>query len=223
MGKINVYYKSHQNYYNNNFEKKIVDFINKRLSYFFSDYNRNNSPYEELEKNSKGIFGILSLINPIIDEKHLKLMIQSAITKKRMIKSKGEVPGTSPDYVSTFHNRNDQTKVLFQYSNMQATYNSQLNLSRMKRVIIFDKIINIIKDFYKWPLKKILDYFSTKEGIELVLSYTSTKRMKYFNSCPYCKNKEFYPINLDDGNPVTGFLTKFSNYYYQCEKLRYKI
>ena len=65
---------------------------------------------------------------------------------------------------------------------MQATYNSQLNLSRMKRVIIFDKIINIIKDFYKWPLIKILDYFSTKEGIELILSYTSTKKMKYFNS-----------------------------------------
>ena len=218
MDKLNIYYTSHKNLIDNNFENKTIDFLNKRISHFFSNHHINILPDQKIENANEDIIISLSLINPVIDEEHLNGMIQSAISKKRIIKSKGAIPGTFPIFVSTVKNIKKESKISFEHSNMQSEYNSQFNLARMKRVIIFDKIINTVEDFYKWPFKKILDFFATKEGVELILSYKSDKKMIYFDSCPNCNHDKYNACNLDDGNPATGFLTKLSEYYFKCEK-----
>ena len=42
--------------------------------------------------------------------------------------------------------------------------------------------------------------------------------MIYFELCPNCQHNKYSAVNLNDGTPVTGFLNKFSEYYFKCEK-----
>ena len=46
-------------------------------------------------------------------------------------------------------------------------------------------------------------------GVEFILSYTSDKKMIFFENCPYCGSNESVPLQSDDdGTTATGFLTK---------------
>ncbi len=216
MRKLKFLLEPNANLNRHGFEKKVSNFIKKRISIFFSDYEVQFSTNNDLNLHDDDIVVLLLLTNPIFDEILLKNMIESAISSKKIIKSEGAIPGTAPEYVFLGKKSRVQTESCFLYTDMQSTYNSQFNLSRMKRVIIFNELIQRHKSLYKWSLKDIAEYFSSKEGVELILSYTSKEKMIYFNSCPSCKSKDFTPLTLDDGNTATGFLTKFSVYYYQC-------
>ena len=70
---------------------------------------------------------------------------------------------------------------------------------------MFQIILTKIEDLYMWPLSKILDFFSSKEGVELILSYTSKEEMIYYKNCPNCRSTKIAPVFLDDGNPIVGF------------------
>ena len=104
-------------------------------------------PFEELNKKSEDTVIILSLFNPILDEKLLINMIESADLKKYNCKIKGEVPGTAPILISKANNIKDNSRVFFQESNMQINYNSQFNLKRLKRLKIFEIILDTFDDF----------------------------------------------------------------------------
>ena len=110
--------------------------------------------------------------------------------------------------------RKNESCVFKKYCNRQSQYNSQLNRGRMKRVIIFNKFLECYPDLYKWPLKKLLDFCGTKKGVEFILSYTSGKKMNYFKSCPSCGEKDFTLLSNHEGNHATGFLTRYSTFYY---------
>ena len=145
-------------------------------------------------------------------------MVKSSKNVERIIKPKGAIPGTAPILVSKKRLIGSDSGYYFQKSNMQSNFNTQYNLGRLKRLKMFQIILTKIEDLYMWPLSKILDFFSSKEGVELILSYTSKEEMIYYKNCPNCRSTKIAPVFLDDGNPIVGFLTKFSEYYYECEK-----
>ena len=55
--------------------------------------------------------------------------------------------------------------MFFQESNMQINYNSQFNLKRLKRLKIFEIILDTFDDFYKWPIKKDIKFFLEKKEL----------------------------------------------------------
>ena len=121
-------------------------------------------PFEELNKKSEDTVIILSLFNPILDEKLLINMIESADLKNTIVKSKGEVPGTAPILISKANNIKDNSRV-FSESNMQINYNSQFNLKSLKDLRFFEIILDTFDDFYKWPIKKDIKFFSGKKEL----------------------------------------------------------
>jgi 2-polyprenyl-3-methyl-5-hydroxy-6-metoxy-1,4-benzoquinol methylase len=154
----------------------------------------------------------------MLDEELLKKMVLMASENNRIIEASGAVPGTAPIFVSSAKSFEKKSGILKKYCSTQLNFNSQLNLERPKRVVIFEKFLDKFKDLYKTPLRNFLQFCGTQKGVEFVLSYTSSAQMSYFKKCPSCGCEKSTVLHSTQGNPVTGFLTKFSEYYFICQK-----
>ena len=216
MSNYSVYFKTHPNVEFKGFEKKVLSFIKNRLSYFL-DGTISFHQYKNIDSPKGDTIIAISLLNPILDEKLLNKMIYLASENNKIVKSTGAVPGTAPLFVASVESLQKKSDIFEKHCTTQLHYNSQLNLGRLKRIKVFQKFLDKFPDFYKTPLEEILKFCGTPEGVEFVLSYTSSMKMNYFKSCPSCGNKKSIPIYSNEGTPVTGFLTRFSEYYFMCQ------
>lgn len=224
--KIKIYYKSHHSIQFEGFESIAFDFIKQRLSYFLSGHDLKFIGFSdevvlkkdfENSEDERDMIVATTLLNPLLDEKLLSRMMTLAIEKDAVIIPSGEVPGTAPLFVSTMGAlKNDRTNYIC-FSDMQGRYNSQMNMARLKRVKVFKSFIKNDSSLYKMDLEKILDFCGTREGVNFILSYDSQVNLRCINQCPLCGSSERHALHSDTGQPVTGFLTKHSEYYQLCE------
>lgn len=217
--RIVVAYQSSQRLAFRDQNKKSFQFLQQRLSFFYPQ-----DSIDFIELNSADVCSIVgandiliktSLLSPLLDKSLLDRMIGFAQRYENRIISEGAVPGTSPEFVAMGKNQKCPQKVIL--DNTQRRYNSQLNLFRMKRVKIFNSFQNRYADFYTWSIPKLLDFCSTKEGVEFILAYGENVRLTRYDKCPLCKSTNLFELHADCGHPVQGFLTKESSYYFKCE------
>lgn len=200
----------------------LLNFVQKRCEFFLPDYNLSFSEIDDLAaidlKNveNQEVVVALNLMNPILDESLLTEMIAIALRKGGKVVSDGHVPGAAPVFVAKVAEVNEETKIHTAYSDMQRKYNSQLNLARLRRIKLFQALLKRMPNLPVMKLTEILDYFGGKEGTEFIAAYGEDVKMDYLDTCPLCKSNEFSPVYADIGQPLTGFLTRFSKYYFLC-------
>ena len=219
MSSYSIYYQTHPNVEFKGFEKKVLSFIKNRLTHFL-DGTISFYQLKNIDSPKGDTIIAISLLNPILDEKLLNQMIKLATENSKIVEASGAVPGTAPLFVGSLRALQEKASILNKHCTTQLYYNSQLNLGRPKRVRLFQKFIDKFTDFHKKPLEEILNFCGTSEGVEFVLSYTSPRKMKYFKSCPSCGFKKSIALHANEGNPATGFLTRFSEYYFFCQGCR---
>jgi 2-polyprenyl-3-methyl-5-hydroxy-6-metoxy-1,4-benzoquinol methylase len=217
--KIAVLYDSHpileyKEQYSVNFQ-----FIKKRLSYAFdtdiSWFEKNNETEQGVDLPKDCVVFEINLLNPILDIELLKKMVEFASQYPLVIYSEGHVPGSQVDKVYLWENRNNSKKVYF--SNKQRQYNTQLNGRRLKRVKIFNALLEKFPEFHKMSIEDLLSYTSSDEGTDFVISYGEDVELVRECECPLCSSKDIIPLYSDSGHPVLGFLTKDSEYYNYCQ------
>ena len=118
MKYLTFYYESHPSLLNHNFENEVVEFLKKRINFFFEDYNINIFSQNQFPKKNDGTVIFLSLLNPILDEVLLGEMVKSSKNVERIIKPKGAIPGTAPILVSKKRLIGSDSGYYFQKSNI---------------------------------------------------------------------------------------------------------
>lgn len=199
----------------------ILNLIKERLSAFFSKIPHQYIACQDLNERPKNIHEkklilAIPIYNPLIDLDILEKMIEKAILHKCRVVSQGEVPGTAPLYVML--NDSVDTVKRICYSNKNRKYNTQLNLRRGKRIKVFRSLLKKFENLSSMSIEELMVFFSSREGVELVLKYGTEVDLHYYTNCPHCKSENFNPLYLDSGHPVCGFLTKDAVYYYLCEE-----
>jgi 2-polyprenyl-3-methyl-5-hydroxy-6-metoxy-1,4-benzoquinol methylase len=200
-------------------DSKNLAFLKRRLQHFYPDAKIDFYAQSELKSNLQLAPGEVilntSLFNPLLDQNILNKMISFATDSNQVISIEGAVPGSAPTSVHLGQNVNADRKIIF--DNTQRKYNTQINLYRLKRVKIFNSFLTKFPDFHTWSMDQILNFCSTKEGVEFVLSYGENVKFSYYQNCPLCDSKELIEMHSDSGHPVLGFLTKESVFYWRCQ------
>ena len=156
----------------------------------------------------------VSLFNPLIDGKLLKDMTGFARRYPNRIIPEGEVPGTGVKFAALREFVNAATKKY--HTDSQRDFNSQLNLYRLKRVKIFNALLKRFPNLHTFSIRKLLNFCGSKKGTEFIITYGEDVPLEYFDQCPLCGCQESQPLHCDVSQPIIGFLTRHSRYYYLC-------
>lgn len=202
-------------------EPLLFDFIQKRLAHFFSDFSLrffiqeadSNIPIKDLDPEQLII--ITPLAHPLLDAALLRRMIEAARLKGAPITARGAVPGTAPTIVCRAGLFNTPSSYAV-HSDLQRRYNSQFNLGRTRRLKLFRSLLKKLDLLHTLPVEAILDFFGSKEGTAFVVGYGEEVALEYLDRCPLCHSCSFSPVFADVSQPLTGFLTRFSEYYFLC-------
>jgi 2-polyprenyl-3-methyl-5-hydroxy-6-metoxy-1,4-benzoquinol methylase len=223
---IIVYFQSHPNLNIDNTQSKTLNFLKERLYYILNDYKLEFTKAQSTDDlytllhncESKELVISTTLLNPLLDGELLRQMIDLAKQGPWIIKAKGEVPGTAPLFVcdTTKITQVESTPVRFCYSQTQRKYNTQVNLGRLKRVKLFHSFLKHFPNLHKTQVTQLLDFCGTKEGTAFILAYGEDVSMSSMTACPLCNTCERRTLYTDVGHPVMGFLTRHSEYYFQC-------
>jgi 2-polyprenyl-3-methyl-5-hydroxy-6-metoxy-1,4-benzoquinol methylase len=205
------------------FEKSSLQFIKKRLQYFFPNnilkflpLETEDALYENFEQTSNGLVVVINLLDPLLDIDLLKKMILAAKEKNVRVKSFGQVPGTGALMVASGMAIKQRWPFYSVYSSKQRKYNTQCNLRRGKRIKIFKSLLTHFDNLHTISIDELLHFCQTKKGVSFILSYGTEEKMIYLKECPLCHSKSFTALHSDIGQPVVGFLTRNSKYYFLC-------
>lgn len=226
MKMLKIYYRSAAHLEAECFDAVLAGFLRKRMAHFLSEFNleffqlQNDLPNSVAcdKADPSQIVILTSLINPLLDEKLLRKMVDAAIVRPDKIMPRGEVPGTSADVVCRAAALEEGSKTYFVSSDLQRKYNSQFNLGRLRRLKLFQSLMAKFPDLYAMNVEGILEFLGTKDGVELIIGYGESVKLEYEDACPLCNTKDFDPVYSDVSQPLTGFLTRFSRYYFLCNE-----
>lgn len=224
MELLKIYYRSSPHLEMEQVESLLLKFLQRRLAYFFSEYtleftkllstDSDNTIFER--EKPEQIIIITSLTHPLLDASLLRQMIKIAHERPERIEAQGAVPGTVPNVVCQVAALKKKQLSYFAYSTLQRRYNSQLNLGRLRRLKLFRSLLTKLDHLHSMSIEEILNFFGGKEGTEFVLAYGEPVQLEYLETCPLCKSVSFSPVYADVSQPLTGFLTRFSEYYFLC-------
>lgn len=223
MNSVLIYYQSNARLKSEGFHSLVEGFLKKRIGHTFADRSCEFVEFDDItdlrpiSKDPADVIIVTTLLHPLLDLDLLKSMMDAAITKTARIEAKGAVPGTTPLFVcrADLFNKPDLAPY-YVYSQTQRQYNSQLNLGRMRRAKIFKALAEKKEDLHQMSLGDILDYLGSKEGTALVIGYGESIPLEYPDRCPLCHSASFSPVYADGCQPLTGFLTRHSEYYFLC-------
>ena len=148
--------------------------------------------------------------------------VASSRTLKKQGYKKKDVKKTYEKYYELTPNKipfekqeEEKLKEVCIFSDLQRKYNSQMDLRRFVRIKIFCLLLALFKKLHCMDLESLLEFCCSKEGVSYIISRGNPEKLNYYQSCPLCHSIDHNPLYVDEGQPVVGFLTRHSKYYYQ--------
>ena len=199
----------------------VADFINLRLKHFLGDsLNLARVPFDH-EAANEGMGKVVVLLttkNPLLDIAAISELVEHAKRTNAAVTWDGAIPGTLP--ISVKVASATVAPKFHRTFTSQFEFNSQLNLHKLKRLKIFMALVRKHKDLHTWTVSKVMEYFSSQEGTKFILSYGEDVPLEKYQRCPNCDSEHSYPLQCGEGQPRIGFLTRQSEYYFQCGQCR---
>ena len=158
---------------------------------------------------------VTSLTCPLLDTDLVHRMLVLAQAKQAPVQVAGAVPGTAPAFVLPPGGGSGRRAHQLLWDT-QRTYNTQVDLVRLKRVKLFRSFLRRFEDFPTWSVPRLLDFCGTPAGVQFLLSYGEDMTFERYAACPSCGNAAIYDLHSDGGHPVMGFFTRASVYYQCC-------
>ncbi len=195
--------------------EEIVSFIEQRLynqlsfPFTLTDHNAPAKIYENCVKVE------ISTKTPLLDCNLIQTLVNMSKRTKSSVKCYGAVPGIAPSSVSFVGPDCSKNTLLHNDSSLHDNA-TILNIEKKKRLKIFLSLKKKFKDLHCWGVDKIFDFFSSREGVEFIISYGENLNLEYYTKCPSCCKPEIHPIYAGNFSPIIGFLTRKSKYYFQC-------
>lgn len=193
----------------------IVGFIKNRLRYRFpnSSINLIEIPLQVI-KDRGSIIVEISTLSPLLDLDLITCAVKIASEQKCEVTIEGAIPGTVPTRI--YYDGASSKKKHCLLWKTQRDYNTQLSLNKLKRIKIFFHFLKTYHNLVFTPISQFLEYLGTRDGVRSVLSYGTRVELIDLTECPICGCKRIYPLHHDIGQPIIGFLTKHSVYYFMC-------
>jgi SAM-dependent methyltransferase len=208
------------------FREEALTFLRKRVAHHFpaariqfSELEKGR-PLAEQTSDGPGTDWVIqvSLLNPLLDLELLQAMMRIAIGHGTPVVAVGAVPGTAPVLAGTRAGiRRDGSVPKECHWDTQRKHNSQLNLARLKRVKIFKSLCREFPNLHQLSVAEVLAFCASPAGVQLVIKYGEDVALQSYSRCPLCGSDRSFALHCDVNQPVGGFLTRDSEYYYLCQ------
>ncbi len=201
-------------------ERKVSEFIQKRLEYFGFNkvsFIEKDQLEVSIDKYINDNFVIVvDIMNPILDIDLINKMLQClSDSKMNCITQEGAIPGTQVEYILAPGNNSYSEKNIMIRWNTQNEYNNQLNLYKYKRLKMFLYILNNLNDCHTFNITEFMQHLSEDELFEKLASFGEDIRIYTYEKCPHCSG-ELSALPMTMSQPFCGYLPTNRPLYHEC-------
>lgn len=186
-----------------------VEFLVKRISYFFPDvpvfFGMEEVPPHQIVINCLASC-------PILDEVSLMRMIRASLDTGKSFTPVDEVIGTAP-----FSLINRQGRELFKYFyDTQPLFGTNFSIGRSNREKVFQILCEAGVLHPELTFEEVVNRLEKDSSVDSIISYGCSEHLNTYEDCPYCGSSSVQQLSNGTGHPILGFLTKNVSIYSHC-------